>query len=313
MAELSLADRAISAGFSLGWRVGPVLDSRAARAVFDAASDLIWRRGGPAVDQLRANLRRVVGPELSAAGLDALTRRGLRSYARYFREIFWLPTASPDVVAGRTRMSSGSIVSDVLAQGRGVVCALPHTGNWDAAAVAYLAQFGPPMSVVAERLRPESLYQRFQAYREALGMVVVPLTGGERPSAHLLAQTLRAGGTVCLPCERDLSSSGVPVTFFGSTITVPPGPALLAIRTGAALIPTCAGFEGDDWTIRFFPEVVVDGTGTPKRLRDKVTQAMQKVVDQIAVGIAQAPQDWHMMQRLWQEDLSPAETGLASR
>jgi KDO2-lipid IV(A) lauroyltransferase len=262
---------------------------------------------------LRANLRRVVGPDLSEAGLDALTRRGLRSYARYFREVFWLPTARPDVVAGRTRVSGASNVSDVRAQGRGVVCALPHTGNWDAAAVAYLAQFGPPVCVVAERLRPESLYQRFQAYRESLGMVVVPLTGGERPSAPLLALTLKAGGTVCLPCERDLSNNGVPVTFFGSTITVPPGPALLAVQTGAALIPTYAGFDGDDWTIRFFPEVVVDGPGTPKRLRDKVSQAMQKVVDQLAIGVAQAPEDWHMMQRLWQEDLAIAPTGLLSR
>ncbi|MGI8627753.1 MAG: phosphatidylinositol mannoside acyltransferase [Geodermatophilaceae bacterium] len=313
MPELSLTERVIAAGFSLGWRAGPVLDSRAARAAFDAAADVIWRRGGPGVAQLRANLRRVVGPDLSEAGLDALTRRGLRSYARYYREVFWLPTARPGVVAGRTGMTDASIVHDVLTRGRGVVCALPHTGNWDAAAVAYLAHFGPPMSVVAERLRPESLYQRFQAYRESLGMVVVPLTGGGRPSTHLLATTLRAGGSVCLPCERDLGNTGVPVTFFGQTITVPPGPALLAVQTGAALIPTFAGFQGDDWSIRFFPEVMVDGPQAPKRLRDKVSQAMQKVVDQLAVGIAQAPEDWHMMQRLWQEDLATAPTGLLSR
>jgi len=262
---------------------------------------------------LRANLRRVVGPGLSESELDALHRRALRSYARYFREVFWLPTVTPDVVAGRTRVSGASTVADVLAHGRGVVVALPHTGNWDAAAVAYLTQFGPPLSVVAERLRPESLYRRYQAYRESLGMVVVPLTGGERPSAHLLATTLRAGGTVCLPCERDLSSSGVPVSFFGQTITVPPGPALLAVQTGAALIPTYCGFEGEGWSIRFFPEVILNGPDAPKRLRDKVTGGMQTVLDQFAVCIAQAPQDWHMMQPLWLDDRATAMTGSAPR
>ncbi|MDQ4039062.1 MAG: phosphatidylinositol mannoside acyltransferase [Actinomycetota bacterium] len=313
MAELSLAERVIAAGFSLGWRAGPVLDTGAARTVFDGAADMIWRREGPGVAQLRANLRRVVGPDLSEAGLDALSRRALRSYARYFREVFWLPSARPGVIAGRTQVTNPSIVHDVLARGRGVVCALAHTGNWDAAAVAYLDRYGPPMSVVAERLRPESLYQRFQAYRESLGMVVVPLTGGGRSSTEMLATTLRAGGSVCLPCERDLSDNGVPVTFFGKTITVPPGPALLALRTGAALLPASPGFHGDDWTIRFYSEVIVDGPEAPNRLRDKVIQAMQKVVDQLAIGIAEAPEDWHMMQRLWHEDRTTAPARLLSR
>lgn len=313
MADPSRTERAISAGFAVGWRAGPVLDSRPARIAFDVAADLGWRRGGPSVACLRSNLRRVVGPERSDFELDALTRRALRSYARYFREVFWMPTARPEAVANRTRISGAAIVSHYRANGRGVVCALPHTGNWDAAAVAYLAKFGPPVTVVAERLRPESLYQRFQSYRESLGMQVVPLTGGEQPLAAVLAATLRAGGTVCLVCDRDLSSSGVPVSFFGETITVPPGPALLAVQTGAALLPTLPGFEGDDWNIRFLPEVVVDGPDAPKRLREKVTKAMQHVIDRFASGIAEAPQDWHMMQPLWREDLEPATSERAAR
>lgn len=313
MADPHLRERAVAAGFSLGWRAGRLLDTGPARGVFDVAADLGWRRGGSGVAQLRANLRRVVGPEMNESDLDVLTRRGLRSYARYFREVFWLPTLRPDVVAGRTRVSGASNVRDVRAQGRGVVCALAHTGNWDAAAVGYLAEFGPPLTVVAERLRPESLYQRFQSYRESLGIVVLPLTGGDRPPAGLLAATLRAGGTVCLLCERDLSSSGIPVSFFGQTITVPPGPALLAAQTGASLIPTRPGFEGNDWSLEFLPEVLVNGPDAPKRLRDKVTAAMQRVVDQLALGIAEAPQDWHMMQRLWQEDLALTTTRASTR
>lgn len=308
MAELSLAERAAAVGFDLGWRSGRALDSRPARAIFDGVADLSWRRGGSGVDRLRANLRRVVGSELDDSDLDALTRRALRSYARYFREVFWMPTVRPEVVAGRTRMSGSSNLEKARARGRGVIFALPHTGNWDAAAVTYLARFGPPLTVVAERLRPESLYQRFQEYRESLGMVVLPLTGGDRPPARLLAATLRSGGTVCLLCERDLGSRGVPVSLFGETITVPPGPALLALQTGAALIPSVAGFAGDDWNLHFSPEVVLDGPDAPKRLRDKVTHVMQGVVDQFAVGIAAAPQDWHMMQGLWQQHHEPAST-----
>ncbi len=312
MADPSLAERATASAFSLGWRAGRAMDSRPARVVFDGGADLAWRRGGPAVDRLRANLRRVVGPEMTDSDLDALTRQGIRSYARYFREVFWLPTARPAVVTARTRVYGEENLAGPRAAGRGVVCALPHSGNWDAAAVTYLDRFGPPVTVVAERLRPESLYRRFTAYRESLGMVVLPLTG-DRPSGPLLATTLRAGGTGCLMCERDLSSSGVPVRFFGELITVPPGPALLAVQTGAALIPTVAGFDGDDWRLEFFPEVVVDGPEAPKRLRDKIIQAMQKVIDQFAVGVSAAPQDWHMVQRLWEQDPAFAPTGSSAQ
>lgn len=301
----SLADRATELGFALGWRSGRLLDTAPARAAFDAVADLGWRRGGAGPRQLRNNLARVLGPRTTAAELDAVTRRGLRSYARYFREVFWMPTARSEAVSERTDVTGTEHLEAIRARGRGVVCALPHSGNWDAAAVTYLTRWGGPLAVVAERLRPETLYRRFQIYRESLGMTVLPLTGGPRPAAAALAATLRAGGTVCLLCERDLSSSGVPVSMFGQPLTVPPGPALLAEQTGAGLLPTVAGFDGDDWTIRFFPEVFVDGVDAPKRLRDKVTHAMQLVVDDFAVGIAQAPQDWHMLQPLWQSDREP--------
>lgn len=309
MAEVGRAERAVDLGFALGWHSGRLLGTPIARAASDLAADLGWRRNGSAVSRLRANLRRVVGDECSGAGLDDLTRRGLRSYARYFREVFWMPTAAKGVVAGRTRLYGEDNVARPRALGRGVICALPHTGNWDAAALAYLPRFGGPLMVVAERLRPESLYRRFHSYRESLGMEVVPLTGGARPSGAVLAEVLRAGGTVCLLCDRDLSRSGVPVTFFGDTITVPPGPALLAVQTGAALVPTRAGFEGDDWSVHFLPEVVIDGADAAKRLRDRVTGAMQQVADQFAVGIAESPQDWHMLQPLWRSDVEPSFTG----
>jgi len=308
VAEVSVAERLTAAGFSLGWGTGRAFDTRLARALFDEVADLGWRRRGPGVEQLRTNLRRVVGPDMSEAHLDDLTRRGVRSYARYFREMFWMPTARAGLVAQRTNTYGDAHVERVLAQGRGVILALPHSGNWDAAAVGYMARFDRPMTVVAERLRPESLYQRFAAYREGLGMVVVPLTGGARPSAPQLSATLRAGGTVSLVCDRDLSSSGVPVSFFGQTIRVPPGPAMLAIRTGAAIIPTLPGFAGDDWNLELFPEVDVDTPDSPKRLRERVIDVMQRVVDRFAISIARVPQDWHMVQRLWVEDLESSPT-----
>ena len=123
-----------------------------------------------------------------------------------------------------------------LDAGRGAIMALPHSGNWDMAGV-WLAQNFGTFTTVAERLKPESLYQRFLDYRESLGFEVLPLTGGERPPFEVLAERLRDNGIVCLMADRDLTRTGVQVDFFGEPTRMPAGPAKLAIETGAALLP----------------------------------------------------------------------------
>ena len=123
-----------------------------------------------------------------------------------------------------------------LAAGRGAVLPLPHSGNWDMAGV-WLAQTHGTFTTVAERLKPESLYRRFIAYRERLGFEVIPLSGGQRPPFEVLCERLRANRVVCLMADRDLTRTGVPVDFFGEPSRMPAGPAKLAVATGAALIP----------------------------------------------------------------------------
>ena len=130
---------------------------------------------------------------------------------------------------------------------------LPHSGNWDAAAVWLVDWLGGPFMTVAERLKPESLYERFVAYRESLGIRVVPLTGGPRPSSELLREWVSDGGVVCLLVDRDLGRTGTPVTFFGRAATLPTGPAVLAAQTGAALVPVVCAFTDTGWSVRFCP------------------------------------------------------------
>jgi KDO2-lipid IV(A) lauroyltransferase len=151
---------------------------------------------------------------------------------------------------------------------------------------------------VAERLKPESLYERFVAYREGLGMEVLPLTGGERPPSDVLRERLKAGRTICLLGDRDLTKRGIDVEFFGATARMPAGPALLAATTGAALHPVGLWFTRGGWGIRVHPEVPI-GAG---RLRDTVSAATQELAGAFEGDIARRPYDWHMLQRLWLAD-----------
>ena len=220
----------------------------------------------------------------------------MRSYARYWQEAFRLPVIESGRIVGNTVTTGQEPVDLLRAEGRPIVFALPHSGNWDAAAVWLVEWLGGPFMTVAERLRPESLYERFVAYRESLGIRVVPLTGGPRPSSEVLKEWVGGGGTVCLLTDRDLGRSGAPVTFFDRPTTMPSGPALLAAQTGAALVPVVCAFTDTGWSVLFCPEVPVQGPG---RLRDRVTTATQAVADSFTAGIAQRPEDWHMLGRIW--------------
>ena len=146
----------------------------------------------------------------------------MRSYARYWQEAFRLPTLSSERIVTGTEVVGLEHLQRAHDEGRGLVMALPHSGNWDAAAVWFIDFLGGPFMTVAERLKPESLYRRFLEYRESLGMRVVPLTGGPRPSSEVLRDWLADGGATCLLVDRNLGSGGVPVSSSGAR---PPCPA----------------------------------------------------------------------------------------
>jgi lauroyl/myristoyl acyltransferase len=292
----SVRERAVDAGFAAGWAAVRAVPEPLAAAGFAAGGTLAAHRDSRGVRRLRANLARVVGPGVD---LDPLVRRAMRSYARYWRETFRLSRITPATVRDHTEITGGDLLDKSLASERGVVLALPHSGNWEAAGV-WLLERGAPFSTVAERLRPESLYERFVAYREGLGMEVLPLTGGDRPPSDVLKERLQAGRTICLLGDRDLTARGIDVDFFGATARMPAGPALLAATTGAALHPVGLWFTRGGWGITVHPELEVPDGG---RLRDKVTTATQQLADRFAADIALRPYDWHMLQRLWLADL----------
>jgi lauroyl/myristoyl acyltransferase len=292
----TLAARLTDAGFAAGWHAVRLLPEPAARGAFDRAGRGAAGRDGKGTRQLRANLRVVTGGRLTEPELAELTTRAVRSYARYWQEAFRLPTLDSERIVSSTEVVGIEHLEKARAGGRPLVMALPHSGNWDAAGVWFIDWLDGPFMTVAERLKPESLYERFVAYRESLGMRVVPLTGGPRPSTEVLRDWLGAGGVTCLLVDRNFGSGGVPVQFFGRAATMPGGAALLAAQTGAALVPTILQFTERGWRQVFAPEVPVDGPG---RLKDRVTGAMQAVADAFAAAIAERPEDWHMLGRIW--------------
>jgi lauroyl/myristoyl acyltransferase len=289
-------DRLIEAGYAAGWRLVRMMPRPAARAVFNVAADRGWRGNGPGTQRLRRNLRQVVGPDRPDAELEDLVRAGLRSYARYWMEAFRLPSRSREQILTDFRLEPEDEFHAVLAEGKGMIAALPHLANWDAAG-AWAVAHGHKIVTVAERLKPEAVFERFVAYREKLGMEVIPLTGGQRAPLDALAERATQGYAVVLLADRDLSARGVEVQFFGGRTRMPLGPALLAIRTGAPLYVCNLSFTGTQTVGRLHRiELPPESAGA---LDARIKVVTQRIADAFAIGIAEHPQDWHMLQKMW--------------
>jgi len=303
-------DKLADAGYAAGWSIVCRLPERWMAAAFRFFADIAWRRQGPRVQVLEANLVRVLGPEADGAALRAASREVLRRYARYWLEIFRLPVMPVQQLVDGMHDDLGShqIIFDALESGRGVVIGLPHMGNWDQAGAWIINMGAGSFTTVMERLKPESVYERFVTFREGLGMEVLPASGGARPFG-ILAQRLRAGKIVILPCDRDVTGSGIEVEFFGEKAKMMAGPAALAVQTGAALIPVVLWFEDDGWGVNIGKEIPQPTSGTRA---EKVTAMTQHMARFFEDGIQKHPYDWLMLQKVFLADLDPERQALAS-
>ena len=303
----SAADSIALLGHRVGWGAVRRMPERAAYALFDRLADLTVARGGAA--RMRSNYARV-RPELDDAALDALVRDGMRRYLRYYCEAFRLQDLGPDDLAQRVRVEGDGPVREVIDGGGSVVAFLGHLGNWDLAGAWGTTHLGP-VTTVAERLEPEEVFEEFLAFRESLGMTIIPLTGGVNPFPAL-REAARRPGIIPLLADRDLTARGVQVDFCGSAARMAPGPAALALAERRPLHPVSIRHErrGRGWgiVITFHPPVAVPEGGTT---RERATAMTQACADVLGAAVREHTADWHMRQRVFVEDLDASR--LAAR
>ena len=285
-----MKDNLSAYAYFAGWRIVRWLPERTAYRLAYAAADFLTKRKGKNVSRLRSNLQRTK-PNMTELDLDLLLIDAMRSYMRYWCDTFRFPDWSPERVRETVSVTNEHLLLDAISAKTGVIVTLPHAGNWDHAG-AYFCGKGINLVTVAEHLKPEKLFLKFLSYRQAMGMEVLPLDGRVLGT---LEQRLRQGALVALVADRDLSRSGIAVTFFGAPSRMPPGPAILALKTDAPLITAFVSYTETGIHIDF-NEVSLPTSGSDE---EKISHIVQDMAQQFEVGITAHPEDWHMLQRIW--------------
>lgn len=280
----------IAWAYIIAWKLLRALPEKSAYALFKSGSGFLVRRNGKSVQRLRKNLERV-NPGLSESQMQSLLEEGMASYMRYWCDTFRFPNWDKERINSTVTVTREELLLNGIKSGRGVIVSLPHAGNWDHAG-AYFCLKGIHLVTVAERLKPERLFNEFLRYREAMGMEVLAL---DSRSIVTLAQRLREGHLIALVADRDLSKSGIDVQFFGKPARMPAGPAVLALKTNAIFLTAFINYTETGIHITF-DEITIPESGTQE---EKVSMLVQKSADNFEQGIRKHPQDWHMLQRIW--------------
>lgn len=244
----------------------------------------------------KRSVERALGRKLSRIETPKEIAEVFRWSARYYLESFQLPSLGRATIDAGFGHDGFDIVERSVAAGRGTIVVLPHLGPWEWA--AWWMALVPRMRVttVVERIEPPEVFEWFLSFRRRLGINVVPL-GPD--AARQLAAAVRRGDVVCLLSDRDLPGTGVPVTFLGERTRLPGGPAMLALRTGASLIPAAVY-----WRDGIRHAVVRPALKCDRRagVREDVARIVQGYADELAGLIKLAPQQWHMLSPNWPSD-----------
>lgn len=276
--------------YLLAWKIVRSLPEESAYRLFARIAKRSVRRESISFNRLKANLRRVK-PLASEFELNEIAARGMESYLRYWCDAFRLPTWSKERIISTVTVDGEEKFRELVAEGKGVIVSLPHSGNWDHAG-AYFSATGIPIISVAEQLKPERVFKAFLRYRERIG---IRIYGTSENVIPILNKHLTNGEVVALVADRDLSKSGIEVKFFDGIAKMPSGPALLALRNDSYLVIAHVTYTDQGIHIKFSEPLLPNSNSEKSKIEDLIQQS----ADIFAAGIAKSPEDWHMLQKIW--------------
>jgi lauroyl/myristoyl acyltransferase len=264
---------------------------------FGAGSYLGWRSKRLVTQQ---NMAQVTGRPAHDPHVRHLAFASWCNYGRYAADFMNFAHLNMDVIERRIRdVSSGASgwqehLKHALQPGRGAIIATAHFGNWDMAG-AIAARY-VPLSAVAETFSDKRLNQLVQDQRKEKGINIIPMEG----SARRILRVLQQNQLVAIVIDRPMApDEGTAVSFFGRTTYVPNGPAALALKSGAAIIPGYVWYgQANELYLRAFPPIFPQESKGEGRASE-VARLTQCMYDALEVMVREWPAQWYMFRPFW--------------
>jgi len=270
----------------------PLLPPRIGYALFGWFGNLAYSHSTGSRQNVEDNLRHVLGAQANPDRIAAIARKIFRNQAHNYYDLFRLSTLRAEQIERLVTFRGGEHLDQGLSQGKGLVLVSAHFGNVDVVAqMLALRQY--PVTVAAEHLRPEKLYQYVASLRASKGIQLVPADAFMRP----LFRALHRNEIVGVAADRNLTGGGTLVEFFGSPALLPDGHVRIALHTGANLAMAFA-MRKPDCTLEAVvePPLDLERSGDPQR---DVHLGMARVVAVLEKYIGRYPEQWVMFQPVW--------------
>ena len=286
----------VATGYRLGSKVAQALPWGPGEAVARGLGRLAGHVDRDRRRLVERHVRRVRGDHLHGSELRRAVDAVFASYASYWFQSLRLPGLSPDQIGAGFTEDGFEHVIEARESGRGVILALPHLGGWDWAGFWISRVVGYPVAAVVEAIDPPELFEWFREFRRGYGIEVIPL---DAEAGTAVQRALAEDAVVVLVSDRHLGGAGVDVEFFGEVTTLPAGPATLALRTGAALVPAASYLRRRGCHGVARPPIPAEREG---RFRDDVVRVTQALAHEFEDLIRAAPEQWHLLQPNWPSD-----------
>ncbi|MFY9262911.1 MAG: phosphatidylinositol mannoside acyltransferase [Actinomycetaceae bacterium] len=286
------------------------------RGIFNAIGAVVGMGNSAGVRQLRKNLNRIV--PLTGFAERRRSARAMIHYMRYYYEAFRLPALTEEQIFARVSTENIERITSILESGSSCSAAIMHSGNWDLAG-AWATKELAPIHTIAEKLKPDELAELFLTFRQSLGMTIHHAVKGGGAIRKITQSMQEEVIFAPLLCDRDLSASGVEVTLCGHALRVAPGSAMLAQNTGTPMIPLTIVAEnfkddrervrraGSPWGVKLLVGEPIYPTAAPHADRETrradITAMNQQWMDQISLLMPEYHEHWHMLQKVFVEDL----------
>lgn len=217
-----------------------------------------------------------------------------RNFAKYLVDFFRFSKLNREFIEKNIKIENIQHIDEALSKGKGAVILTAHLGNWELGGVV-IALLGYPFWAVALSHKDKRVNDFFIFQRENKGVKVIPLEKAVRTSLAVL----RENEVVALVGDRNFSERGLVLDFFHKPTSLPVGPALLSLKTGAAIVP---GFmvrnKDDSLTLKMEKPLDSKPTGNKdKDLLGLMTQYKSIFEDYIRMY----PHQWYMFRKFWVE------------